>query len=327
MLYTIVTRASHLEIKLNKPNTGFDIGGLILSSTKDVFPDLFGNSHFRQLIGDIDFKGLADSTFLIAKEKHEGAFTRENAEHILEHSWGPIQLFQIASWIVKDNNINFDCLFLYLEDKKQTFRNRRNIWNTNSEGVYSNTLFNEDELNDAVNWEYTLLPYLLESYDESNNYNVFVGGNNEPTYRTANPHLVVENRFSRCLDFIRVARSESFLPVKIASYIGALESLFDIAGELSHQVSERTAKLLSGDITTRVKNYNIVKEAYDIRSKYVHGSLLSKKHRSSDKLKEVSRNLDEILRQLIQLLLKKYPELAQMKKEELTEWYKKLILG
>jgi hypothetical protein len=56
--------------------------------------------------------------------------------------------------------------------------------------------------------------------------------------------------------------------------------------EPTHKVSERTAFYLGGDNETKIKNYELMKEAYDIRSKFVHGQELDKKYKLREPLVE-----------------------------------------
>ena len=73
-------------------------------------------------------------------------------------------------------------------------------------------------------------------------------------------------------------------------YIAALETLFSKDGsELSHKVAERVAFYLGGIKNEKMYTYRKVKGAYDVRSKYIHGSKLDKKHSTTEKLIDLSK--------------------------------------
>ena len=82
---------------------------------------------------------------------------------------------------------------------------------------------------------------------------------------------------------------------KIAYAVMGLEALYLKAKEeeLSHRLAQRVAKLLSFREEKPIKIYNLVKEAYDIRSSFVHGSPLQNK-----KPQEVKKILDSIIEYL-----------------------------
>jgi len=82
---------------------------------------------------------------------------------------------------------------------------------------------------------------------------------------------------------------------KIAYAVMGLEALYLKAKEeeLSHRLAQRVAKLLSFREEKPIKIYNLVKEAYDIRSNFVHGSPLQNK-----KPQEVKKILDSIIEYL-----------------------------
>jgi len=83
---------------------------------------------------------------------------------------------------------------------------------------------------------------------------------------------------------------------KIAYAVMGLEALYlkvEEREELSRRLAQRVAKLLSFCGEKPIKVYNLVKEAYEIRSNFVHGSPLQNK-----KPQEVKKILDSIIEYL-----------------------------
>jgi len=100
--------------------------------------------------------------------------------------------------------------------------------------------------------------------------------------------------------FLSLARGSSFLPLKISSYIEIFETLFTTDNsEVSHKVSERLAFYIGGSGDDKYKNFKIMKTAYGIRSKFVHGQKLDKSIQSIDDLIAISTRMDQIVRLLL----------------------------
>ena len=112
------------------------------------------------------------------------------------------------------------------------------------------------------------------------------------------PELYNEfNRLERAFRFLNSARATHYLPHKIAMYIPVLECLFSTeAAEATQKVSERVAFYLSDDKEIRRKIFDIIKIGYNIRSRYLHGSVIDKKERGKDFQGLISKELDNLIR-------------------------------
>jgi hypothetical protein len=108
--------------------------------------------------------------------------------------------------------------------------------------------------------------------------------------------LNAENdRVSRALFLLQSARHHRDIALRIQSYIAVFETLLSTSNaELSHQLSERTAILISENSQSRLETYRFMKRAYAIRSKAAHGGHFRQK--DFGELVDISKNLDEILR-------------------------------
>ncbi|WP_142314850.1 HEPN domain-containing protein [Bacillus wiedmannii] len=137
-----------------------------------------------------------------------------------------------------------------------------------------------------------------------------------------------ENRFLRALRFLFLARRQSFVPEKITSLISAMESLLSTSNsELKFQVSSRACKIIGGDLEEKKNNYDIIREAYDLRSAYVHGGeLVGKYRRENGKLTSLATNMDDVMRKLMKELIENHSELAEKDTKGLGEWFTDLML-
>jgi hypothetical protein len=96
---------------------------------------------------------------------------------------------------------------------------------------------------------------------------------------------------------------------KITNIITCLEALFLKSyerSELSHKLSQRVAYLMSNPI----KTYKTLKRAYDVRSTYIHGSMLNEDEKRG--LKDISDSTIEIARKSILFFI----ELSSKKNKE-----------
>lgn len=111
------------------------------------------------------------------------------------------------------------------------------------------------------------------------------------------------NRIDRAIIFMGEARQSELLYKKISMYIVVLECLFTTENEeVTHKVSERTAYYIATDPENRRAVYSTLKQAYDIRSKYVHGKKISL---NNEKLADLSVKIDDIVRQVLGKIINK----------------------
>ncbi len=135
-----------------------------------------------------------------------------------------------------------------------------------------------------------------------------------------------QDRISKSFNFIHNARISSILPERITNYISFFECLFsDSAPEISHRVSERVALYLANEFDERIMIYNKLKEAYGIRSKFIHGDDLNKKLDKKTALIEISCLLDNYTRIILNKILNGDYAIFNKNNEDLTLYFNKLI--
>ena len=135
-------------------------------------------------------------------------------------------------------------------------------------------------------------------------------------------------RSGRAFQYIDLARTSPNIGFKIAHYISAFEALFSTSSaELSHKLSERVAFFLGNYGYNKREVYKNIKEAYDVRSKLVHGDSLSSN--KIEKITEISSICDSYLRHIMQLFFGELSlvNIFDVAQGELDDYFNSLILG
>ncbi|WP_193065401.1 HEPN domain-containing protein [Oceanobacillus oncorhynchi] len=201
------------------------------------------------------------------------------------------QFFTHALWEVKDNNVyvrdgflltytqNFEDGVVYKASLSEVF--------TYSTGDQKESLFSESELLSAIQ---NFVPSEFDNFAEEN------FGGKLPDSK----HLFKSggsNRINRAEYFTVGARNCSIIPTKIVFYCTALECLFTIgSSEINHKIAERVALMLGTSEESKKNLFKFIKNAYDYRSKLIHGQHLKG---NESNLVAISQRLDEILRELL----------------------------
>jgi hypothetical protein len=221
----------------------------------------------------------------------------EDSNYPLQNQIDLAQLQSFASflWFIKDNSVNTNTLYTHASFHKDTMRRKTTSVFSDSKGEYHETKFSyaEIELTQELREKLSkislgIIPKQVGSYTTPEK--MAVGLSSTKPYNT-------NNRIERALNFLNITRTTSFLPLKISCYIAVFESLFTTDNEaIAHKIGERVAFYVGGDFETKSNNYKIIKQAYNIRSKYFHGQSLVKNKDNLTHLKEVSSEIDQLLR-------------------------------
>ena len=199
---------------------------------------------------------------------------RDNLDRYILVEIRNIIAFNMNLWVVKDNAAHFDRGWLYISNGNSA-RCHSNTYGSRisgSRGDFNAIEFSSEEL------KYARLPKtsVADSIYDSD-------------LPTALGHKTL--RYQRFTYFISDARQISVIGLKIAQYVTALEALVSSSStEVTHQVAERVACLLEPRGDGRIDDYRQVKQAYNLRSKVVHGAPI--KESQFAQLKQISQYLD-----------------------------------
>ena len=193
-----------------------------------------------------------------------------------------LDVFLQCSWIAADNNANIsDTFLIWQSDAGINVSTNSNIKRyTACSHAASSRWFGSNELGVWLNA-----------------FNIF----NTSDISQAHPHKthIIKGLSPLSLYFsnIQLARMATDAALKLMQYCIAFETLFTTSNsELSHTVAERIAIYRTRNKSCRIETYRLIKQAYDVRSKISHGSII--KH-GAESIGELLVNIDEIARQVL----------------------------
>jgi hypothetical protein len=281
----------HISERLTDP--GFEVAtNCFLTNNPTQIEAMLGGYFGREL-------GRHEATYLVQngcvlfeRTKREFKSHAEAVNHLV-HWLGIRGIFLQCLWLIRDNSVDRDTGFLsdVVRKKGQAFASfaPRETYTT-AEGKVTVATFSPSELEHVRDSFYKPI---LASY----NFSL------QPVKREEG--LIVSSdqgpRVGRAHYFLRTARTTDDTGVKMALYITCLEILFsNDSAELAHKLSERVACFLELAPKRRREVFAIVKRAYNLRSKVVHGDVV--KLKDQKELPFLTREIDNMLRRIFQRL-------------------------
>lgn len=274
-----------------------------LDIVKTPIFDITNQQAQKQNIIDSDFKNfagtLANDSFvknalgysIIEDDSNEEKFITLKTKEF-PHIARQIETFLIFLWFVKDNSISLEQAFIQFPSaKKFSWWTSHNIFSM-AGGHFQETSFTSAELEQAVE---LLLSYTANCVDgtapRASNILDCVSSSQSSFQPGINPNDE-QNRVERALSFLSTARSSAHIPQKITHYMSILECLFTTNElQIVRKISSRVSHYLND---TEVKK--TLSEAYNIRSRFVHGDAIKKPH---SVLCEIVIKTDDIIRRVL----------------------------
>jgi hypothetical protein len=272
----------------------------------------FLNNQFVEYVGLVESNHLLNGYPLIAYAENKCNLKDSTSlAHLDKHLYF-LKMYFFCLWLIKDNAGDFDIGFLsfnnQLNDLEVCCNNYTSI-NFRADGTRNFTLFSMEELESACSLLQNSV--YIDSFD---NQKVASSSKN--------------NRITIASYFIQQARISADLGIKTANYCAALESLFvNDNAELSHKLSERVSRYLAKELTERKSIYRLVKKAYEMRSKVVHGA--SFKISKIPELVSITCQSDDLCRRLMRDILEcDYDSCIFTKsQDDIEEFFLDLILS
>lgn len=285
----------------------------------ELVNQLINTPHFFMNVGANNIKALLSNDLHFSQHRFEGE-QEFPPMYLVSLQKFLTQTFFTSLWLVKDNAVNSGN-FYWWDTTENVITDIPVVLFSNSKGEYMSTPFSNDEINTANRIHSKVIEYTT---NERNGEEQFVGEEgNINNYNRNNSYP--NDRISRALRFIIIARCQSFLPAKISSYISAIEALISSNREsLSMQVSERVPKIIGGSIEDKILYHDKLKESYNVRSKFVHGDRISVN--IARKIEQVSVDLDDLVRKLILKVINEYEDIKNFDENSLTKWYKETFM-
>ncbi|MEX8546195.1 MAG: hypothetical protein V5804_01220, partial [Mucilaginibacter sp.] len=197
-------------------------------------------------------------------------------------------------WFVKDNSINAEKCYLQRNQEVVSYFRSSSV--TNSEGDKVVVDYSKSEL-DLIQ---ILVPKIAKLFFYKIEQDL-VYEDKEFTTTGANFIAKFKNRLVRAYLFLMVARTTSEVTLKISFYMTLLESLFTSNNnEVQHQLSERSSLFIGGEKHEKKEIFELVKDAYTLRSNLMHGNFIKK---TDAEVKRISKNIDEVIRKIFNKIL------------------------
>lgn len=267
--------------------------GLFLTNNPEHVAAYVNTSHLVT-IGTLEARLLSNGSPVLYKI---GDVKRPEDAHVeVINFLREAQCFLTATWLHEDNGANCELGFAFGQEILHVHSNALALNYTDHTGSRKPLEVTLDKARELAEMHGLLFEGLREE--------------NRPKHTAFQKSI---NRLDRAMRFLTQARSSDDIGQKIANYCSFFESLLSTSSaELSHQLSERTAFFLADSPSERLRIFRDVKKAYGIRSKIVHGDVLSPSAILG--LVDAARTCDEIARALV-IKITSSPDLAQLMNE------------
>jgi hypothetical protein len=270
-------------------NTTFHLLDWTITNNKSLIIDSIPNlQKFKTNLGEIHINELLNKTVAI-----KICESNENLHSIMHNESNSLLGILSLIWMEVDNSIGTSIQSIQSINNGNVISNRRDNFVNNSTGNYSLFHFKKefiDKINNAQLLEKYKILLFLHNNDEENIEKLAYKSNLEN-------HFPNFTRIQRAFILLNIARTNYFLPMKIAFYINVLECLLlDVDAELSLRLRLYTSILLGKNKEEKLDIMSIVNKAYTVRSKFFHGSTIPL---TQEKLELLSFQLDDVTRRVL----------------------------
>ena len=308
-----------MYFKLSSPLKDFLMSNVCFSNSPQKLSQLITDD-YRLQFGEININVIKLDTFILY---HDLVHDISLLTAFVDIKHRELSVFFNFLWFIKDNSSNLTVLNIYENGNrkdKYIYTKTLNIIYSNAKGMYEDTIFSHEELRKTKSIMDTYMSIISSETLSSNDENLNI---NTITTSPLNKILFKShNRIERAFMFLQLGRSQSFLPIKIMYYMSILESLFttdDI--EITKNIKNRTSKYLGGNAKKRNGIAYYIGQAYEVRSRLVHGDSLHHESRQTQQdLIKLSVKIDEIIRELLLKVIVQDSELFLLDNKVFCQW-------
>ncbi|MCX6601784.1 MAG: HEPN domain-containing protein [bacterium] len=308
-------------ISLDKPmERAIQVGSVLLATNKELlrtFATQFGSEALGNAIRnrfEDTIKSSSNELFALQKIEIDEKELTQDAVNIANAKMIAVLVpYSTALWLQHDYSMEVQLSYSVYKKEGSTEKSSHihpyPMLYYDAKGKMQGSSFTTDELNTAV----SALEYADSSQTKDN--------------KSSQPYLkclVGFNRLNRAWLFIHAARIEHLLPYRLVNYVSCLECLLSRdTTELAHKLAERAGLLIGSNQASRFEWYKSIKEAYEHRSRFVHGGI---KKCEDVTIEDLSAKCDMALRELMSFSngSPKYPILFL---EENSEDFNNYFLG
>lgn len=274
MKVRIVSPIYYFSIE-NNETIGLD--NFFITKDLDKVKEMKGSNNFASKVGEAYMNALSNNYYVYFEGEHTDISVIKHCTTVPEMAHimcGYLYSLFFKLWYIKDNSaFVYDCWVENLSiTGGEVYHNTRDVLTSNYKGEYLTTHWQISEL-DAY---FKILqnpsnPHIGPTNLVPENPQLKVKINTAvPNVSNYSPYT--GERLDRAIGFLQFARANSNLIVKITFFVAIYECIFTSdANNISFNVRTRGADYLGGDI---IANTKLLKDAYDVRSKYIHGEMV-----------------------------------------------------
>jgi hypothetical protein len=248
----------------------------------------------------------------------------------IQRSYTSFNHFTSFLWFSKDNSVNVGTMLGLLPKnlggQERAIIRKKIDGYSNASGKFEEIEITKEDLDTASKF----YERIAELQIDSNDYSPKIEYDERGVISDTSFHFKRygnNSRIDRAVAFLVMARSNSFLPLKISLYVAILECLFTTdKTEVVHKVCERVALYIGGNLDERLNIYEQVKKTYDIRSSFFHGQTIGKKQDVREKLEQTSIEIDGLLRRILTKVIFDDSD-TFLNDENLPKYFNRLVLN
>lgn len=275
--------------------------------------ELVIDQKFNALVGTLASKSFGENSiaYAVYEDNDDNETFKERMVTEFYERAPQIETYLLFLWFVKDNSVSFEHAYgQFSIADNYTYWTGHNIFST-CDGKYNNISFSTDEIKKSNDLLLAYTQNCMKQNDaQVNRIQLALNKANTSQFRPGVNPYKEENRVERALTFLSTARSSAHLPQKITHYMSILECLFsEKANQIVQKITVRTAGFLGAPAVKKT-----IKNAYDIRSRFVHGEKMKKNHQF---ISQVAIETDEVIRRvLIKVVTSDYDLFLQTDRKE-----------
>ncbi|WP_028788040.1 HEPN domain-containing protein [Terrimonas ferruginea] len=320
-----ITVISLKAFNISDSSANLSLGELVLIPPFDKLDGEYFNSYVAAMGGQIGMSAFVDKWFIgnrsYINDRQEVEILHLKAKHIASQ-------FLNCLWYVADNACSVIEIYTYVIDGEEyVLRSSFGLGSTTADGEVPTVDFSLSDINTAA----SIYEKMIEINDSESRQLTIELNSFQPQALHSPYHFADQaktNRLERALSILTMARTNSFIPLKISLYMSVLECLFTTdSNETVHKVSERAAFYIGTNGQDRLMIYSLIKQAYSIRSKFFHGQALSKKNADHLSLKTTSTKVDQLLRVILTKALIIDADFFSKKPDKFDEALNTMIFG
>ncbi len=258
-----------------------------LTNSFEVFSNDIADDAMVFSIGSLEYQSFESSCYVYAFiDDSFNIYEHEERIKMISQLLKICRSLSTAIWLIKDNSVNVETGYLYTPTNDMVSSNRIDPYYYSHKCEVIDITLSREEIHKCIH-----LIKILYGFDNIFNTDI-----------TSKEYMAFSqiSKLSRAFAFISLARSQFLIPMKITLYMTALESILSNSNtEITNQISQNVAHILGDSKEDKISISRLIKKGYDVRSCCIHGNNLSNKYKDAESLFELSRQIDDTVRNVI----------------------------